>query len=141
MVLVTDGEQGEIPQALRPRQGAQLAAPFDITIMVVDPGNDAVVESKIAADQFAAQNRVNAKKALQDVAKMTGGRYFAARDSATLLDACSELGKQLDLLEREATGTLHRRQYLEGYAWFAAAAFVLICGVMALDLMIWRRVP
>src|SRR5204862_58629 len=99
MVLVTDGEQGEIDGALRPRQAAQLAASFGIPIFALDAGNDAAAGGKSAADQFAAGNRARAKKALQDVAKMTGGGYYGAADGKELLEACAQMGDRLDSLD------------------------------------------
>jgi len=141
MILVTDGEQGEIPGALRPRQGAQLAGHFGIPIFALDAGNDAAATGTTPAEQFAAENRKNAKKALQDVARMTGGQYYGATDGKELLEACGKLGSQLDSMDREQIETLRRRQYLEGYAWFGGAAFVLWFAVLGLELTVWRRLP
>jgi Ca-activated chloride channel homolog len=141
MILVTDGEQGEIPGARRPRQAAQLAGHFGIPIFALDAGNDAVAKGKTPAEQFAAETRRNAKKTLQEITKMTGGQYYGATDGKELMEACAKLGSQLDSIDREQIDTLRRRQYLEGYAWFGGAAFVLWFTLLGLELTVWRRLP
>jgi Ca-activated chloride channel homolog len=141
MILATDGEQGEISGALRPRQAAQLAGFYRIPIIALDAGKDNVNAGKTPAEQFAAENRRNAKKVLQEVAKMTNGQYYGAVDEKELLEVCAKLGSQLDTLEREPIETLRRRQFFDGYAWFAGAAFVLWLTVVLLDLTFWRRLP
>src|SRR5205823_4663446 len=57
IVLVTDGEQGEIPDALKPRLAAQLAAHFGVPTFTVDAGNDAVTLGKQPAQPWAAESR------------------------------------------------------------------------------------
>jgi Ca-activated chloride channel family protein len=141
IVLVTDGEQGEIPEVRRPREVAQLAGHFGVPIMVIDPGNDAVAKDNAPAAELAAQNRRNAKKTMQDVAKMTGGQYYAATDSKSLMEVCDQLSGELDKIERERLDTGRRRRFQEGYAWFGGAAFLLWFLVMGLESTIWRRLP
>jgi Ca-activated chloride channel family protein len=141
MVLVTDGEQGEIPGALRPRQAAQLAAHFGIPIFIVDAGNDASTMGKEPANELAAESRQSAKKAMQEVAKMTSGQYYPAPDGKALVDACVKLGAELDRIEREQIETFQYRKYWEGFAWFGGAAFVLWMMVLGLELTVWRRLP
>jgi Ca-activated chloride channel family protein len=141
MVLVTDGEQGEIPGALRPRQAAQLAAHFGMPIFIVDAGNDAVTMGKEPAKELAAESRLNAKKTMQEVAKMTSGQYYAAPDGKSLVDACVKLGLELDRIEREQIETFQYRKYWEGFAWFGGAAFVLWMALLGLELTVWRRLP
>jgi Ca-activated chloride channel family protein len=141
MILASDGEQGEITDALRPRQAAQLAAHFGIVVFPLDAGHDVATPAKSQSDQFAAENRANAKKALQDVARMTGGQYYGAANGQELMEACSKLDSQLDTFEREQIETLRRRQYVDGYEWFIEAAFVLWFAVVGLELTIWRKLP
>jgi Ca-activated chloride channel family protein len=141
MVLVTDGEQGEIPGALRPRQAAQLAAHFGMPIFIVDAGNDVSTMGKQPAQELAVESRLNAKKAMQDVAKMTGGQYYLAADGKGLMEACVKLGSELDRIEREQFETFQYRKYWDGFAWFGGVAFVLWVGIAGLELTVWRRMP
>jgi len=141
MIIATDGEQSAIPEALRPRQGAQFAGHFGIPIMVIDPGSDAPLKGDTPADKFAAENRRNATKSMQEVAKMTGGQYYATSDSKGLFEALVNLGGELDRIEREKIETFRYRRYWEGYAWFGGAALILMFTVMGLELTLWRRLP
>jgi hypothetical protein len=93
------------------------------------------------ADKIAAENRRNAQKSMRDVAKMTGGQYFAAPDSQKLFAALNKLGGDLDYLQREKMDSFRYRRYREGYAWFAGAAFVLWFAVLSLECTRWRRFP
>ncbi len=141
IILVSDGEQGEIKDALRPRQGGQLAGNLGIPVMVIDAGNDAALKDKTPAGQPAADSRRNARQAMQDLAKMTGGQYYAASDSKALLEICDKLSSELDQIEREQIDTARRRKFVDGFAWFGGAAFMLWCTLMALELTVWRRLP
>ena len=141
MVLVTDGEQGEIQEALKPRQAAQLAGHYEIPILVIDPGNDAVLQSKSVADQLAAENRLNAKAAMGDVASMTGGEYRPANDSKSLFEALARLGERLNSVEREEIQTFRYRKYWEGFAWLAGVGFVIWWALLVLEMTVWRRLP
>jgi Ca-activated chloride channel family protein len=141
IVLVTDGEQGEIPGALKPRQAAQLAAHFGVPVFTVDAGNDAVTMGKAPAQPWAAESRINAKKALQEVAKITKAQYFAATDDKSLMESCAKLGAELDRIEREQIETFSYRKYYEGFAWFGCAAFALWFVIVGLEQTFWRPLP
>jgi Ca-activated chloride channel homolog len=151
IVLVTDGEQGEIGGALRPREAAQLAANFGVPIFAIDAGNDNSTPRKddgggdgqaaAAAKKFSAENRINAKKAMQDVARLTHGQYYHAGDDAALLEVCGKLQAELDKLEPERIESFVYSHYWEGYAWFGGAAFALWALLAALELTVWRVLP
>ena len=141
MLLVTDGEQGAIPDGLKPKQAAHLAAHYDIPIVVIDPGNDAVLASKSSADKPAAESRIRAKETMIDVVSMTGGGYYAANDSNGLLDALTKLSERLDRFNRQEIETFRYRKYWEGYAWLISAGISLWCGLLMLEFTVWRRFP
>ena len=44
-------------------------------------------------------------------------------------------------LEQQRIETFYYRKYHEGYPWFAAASFLLLGGMLALERTFWRRVP
>jgi len=74
---------------------------------------------------------------LQEIARISGGRYFQAHDSPSLLDVC----QQIDALEREEITSFQYQRYHEGYPWFGLAAFVVMISVFALETTVWRRLP
>jgi Ca-activated chloride channel homolog len=137
MVLLTDGEHNVAPPALKPRQAAQLAGNLGVPIYTIDAGSDTPPKGPDAPDETSVSDRLNAKKILQEVARMTRGRYFQAGDTKSLLDVCG----QIDQLERREIESFHYRRYAEAYPWFGLAAFVLLLGVQILELTVWRRMP
>ena len=83
------------------------------------------------------EDRTQGVRALQAAAKISGGRYFRAQDSAALLSAC----RDIDRLERREIKSFQYRRYYEGYPWFGLAAFVFFVSVYMLELTMWRRTP
>jgi hypothetical protein len=79
--------------------------------------------------------RESAVQTLQELAHITRGRYFQARDTAALLDAC----RRIDRLERTDIQSFQYRRYHEAYPWLALASFLLYG--LALDMTLWRRLP
>ncbi len=137
MVLLTDGEHNVPPPALKPRQAAQLAGNMSVPIYTIDAGSDAPPKDGDGAAETSAADRLSAKKTLQEVARMTKGRYFQADNTQALLDVCG----QIDRLERREIESFQYRRYAEWYPWFGLAAFALLLGVQMLDLTRWRRLP
>ncbi len=136
---MTDGEHNVAAPALKPRQAAQLAGNLGVPVYTIDAGGD--VPAKAAANgeppDTSASDRLKARKILQEVARMTNGRYFAAHDTKALLGVCG----QIDRLERTEIVSFEYRRYAEGYVWFGLASFVLLVTAQALDLTWWRRIP
>lgn len=131
LVLLTDGYHNVAAPAWTPRQAAQIAARYDVPIYAIDAGRQSEREGEKAED------RKKAIQSLQEVARMTNGKYFEAGNVGELLAACQEI----DRLERADIETFRYRRYHEGYVWFGLAAFVVLMAVQALELTIWRRLP
>lgn len=121
LVLLSDGEHNVPPPALTARQAAQLAAGLGVPVYAIDAGGDSV----------------EGEKAMQAVARRTGGRAFQAADTAGLLAACREI----DQLERQPIQSFQYRRYYEGYPWFALAALGGWVLVHVLEWTVWRRLP
>jgi Ca-activated chloride channel homolog len=137
MVLLTDGEHNVPPPALKPRQAAQLAGNLGVPIYVIDAGSDLPTGAEPGVRESSAADRMNARKTLQEVAKMTGGLCFEARDGKTLLEAC----RHIDQLERQRIESFQYRRYYEGFPWFGVASLACWVGLMVLEMTVWRKVP
>src|SRR5437588_3039793 len=137
MVLLSDGEHNVPPPALKPRQAAQLAAHSRVPIYAIDAGGDVPVREAGQEPRTETEDRSQGLRTLQAVAKISGGRYFRAQDSAALLAACREI----DGLERREIKSFQYRRYYEGYPWFGLAALVFFVSVYMLELTMWRRTP
>jgi Ca-activated chloride channel homolog len=136
VILLSDGEHN-VPDAVKPRHAAQLAHNLEIPIYTIDAGAEPAAEPGALVDDKAVESRANARKTMEDIARITGGKYFDARDGQALLKACQEI----DRLEPQRIESFYYRRYYEGYPWFAAASLVLLGGVLALERTFWRRVP
>jgi Ca-activated chloride channel family protein len=154
LVLLTDGEHN-VPQ---PRSGwkkwqeaGQVAVSLGVSIYAIDAGGAGVPPlggsdlerppkgGPPTAEPSASpgQTRAQAVQTLQELARMTHGQYFAARDTASLLSAC----RGIDALERTEVVSFQYRRYHEGYPYIALAALALFAAAIGLELTVWRRVP
>jgi Ca-activated chloride channel family protein len=130
LVLLTDGEhnQEQTRSTWTPRQAAQVAVSLGIAIHVIDAG---------APNAEQAGAREQAVATMNEIAAITGGRYFAARDTQALVTAC----RTIDRLEKTAIASFQYRRYHEAYPWLGLAAFVLFVAAVALEQTFWRKLP
>jgi Ca-activated chloride channel homolog len=139
LVLLSDGEHNVTtpPSGMTPRQAAQVAANLGVRVYCIDAGGDgsSVVEPGARADTLA--NRELGARTLQEVAHITGGRCFSARDTKSLLS----VWREIDGLERTDITSFQYRRYYEGFGWFGLAALAVWLLVGALELTFWQRVP
>jgi Ca-activated chloride channel family protein len=136
IVLLTDGEHNVPPLALKPRQAAQLAGNLGVPIYTIDAGSDQPT-AEGGGKVTSAEDRIRARKVLQEVAKMSGGTSFEARDSKALLNVCN----RIDELEKERTLSFQYRRYVELYPWFGLAALACWGALVLLETTFWRKVP
>jgi Ca-activated chloride channel family protein len=138
MVLLTDGEHNVPPPALKPRQAAQIAARLGVPIYAIDAGSETAGETpNVEGSADAAVNRAHAEHMLRSVAKLTGGQYFRAQDSHSLLNVY----RDIDRLERQPIQSFQYRRYWEGYPWFGLASLVLLVGIQGLEMSWWQKLP
>jgi Ca-activated chloride channel family protein len=147
LVLLSDGEHN-VPQpqsGWTPRQAAQVANGLHVPIYTIDAGGsgasskEAEVKEEAAVEHAASpgETRAQAVRTLEEIAHITHGQYFQARDTKGLLSAC----RAIDALERSDMQSFQYRRYHEAYPWFGLAAFVLFAVSLGLERTIWRRVP
>ena len=139
LVLLSDGEHNVNPPAsgLTPRQAAQIAGNLGVRVYCIDAGGDGFDHHRTGRSRrYRRQPRAGART-LQEVAQITGGRYFSARDTKSLLAVWNEI----DTLERSDIASFQYRRYHEGFGWFALAALALWLLVGALEQTFWQRVP
>jgi Ca-activated chloride channel family protein len=135
ILLISDGEHNvpkEVdPDALKPRQAAQLAAALGIRIHTIFlPGATPTKPSDVASRQ-------QAEAALRDVATMTQGIAGTADDGQAL----SQISQRLDALEKSRLESFFYTEYAEGSHWLIAAALVCLLGTIALEETMLRVNP
>jgi Ca-activated chloride channel family protein len=133
ILLISDGEHNvpkEIdPDALKPRQAAQLAAALGIRVHTVFlPGATPTKPSDVASRQ-------QAEAALRDVAVMTQGTAGTADNGQAL----SQISQRLDALEKSRLESFFYTDYAEGAPWLIGAAIICLLGMIVLE-ETWLRV-
>ena len=116
MVLLTDGEHNveTTRSGWKPRQAAHVAAGLGIPIYVIDAGGNPT-DREAGVPMASANSRADAERTLKDMAKITKGEYFAARDTPHLVEAC----QKIDQLEKAPIDSLQYRRDIEAYPGFA----------------------
>jgi Ca-activated chloride channel family protein len=143
LVLLSDGEHNVTNTASgwTPRQAAQVAANLGVSIYTIDAGGETTTtREKPPKGNEAPSDTVNRDegiRTLQEVAAISRGRYFAARDTKSLLDVCVAI----DRLERAEIESFQYRKFYEGYPWCGLTAFVMFGLVAAIEATMWRRAP
>jgi Ca-activated chloride channel homolog len=120
VVLITDGVNNR--GLLDPISAAKLLAERGVKVYTMGVGRTI----KGREEDFDAG-------ALREVARLTGGRYFAAADAG----AVNEVFGAIDGLTRSSAEVTLTRSVVDLYPWFLLAGLVLLCsafGLMALGL-------
>lgn len=77
------------------------------------------------------------EKTLQEVASITEGRYFRAKDQNQL----EEIYEEIDQLEKSKVEVREYTQYREFFYYFVLMAFCLVFLEILLGETIWRKLP
>ena len=138
LVLLTDGANtaGEVA----PLKAAQLAAQTGLRIHTIGIGAERLeVSSLLGGSRSVNPSADLDEKTLTEVAELTGGRYFRAKDTAGLQDIYRLLD-ELEPVEEEEAGF---RPVKSLYFWPLGAAFALaalLCMISLLQRITMRRV-
>ncbi|MDF3127708.1 VWA domain-containing protein [Kiritimatiellaeota bacterium B1221] len=124
MVLLTDGinTRGEID----PIDAAKLSVDPGIKIYTIGAGSDGPVRMPVRS--FMGKTIYNREKlpidteTLQQIADISGGRFFRARDGKEL----DEVFQEIDKLERTEIELDEYTLYTEQFLWFAVAGLALL---------------
>ena len=115
MIVLTDGENNR--GSIDPRTAAKAAGVFGIKIYSIGVGTEGMAPVPVGRGLFGLryENRpVRIDEPLMtDIAKMTGGRYFRARDAAAL----QRIYDEINSLEREPVRTRSYVRYTELFRW------------------------
>jgi Ca-activated chloride channel family protein len=134
IVLLTDGENNR--GSIDPRTAAQAAAAFGVKIYTVGVGTEGLAPVPVGRGLFGLRYenrevRID-EPLLTDVARLTGGRYFRARDAAAL----ERIYEEIDRLERAPVHTKSFVRYTEQFRWPLGAALLALA--VELTLLAWR---
>jgi Ca-activated chloride channel family protein len=144
LVLLTDGDHNvtEPRSGWGPLQAGQIAESLKMPIYTIDAGSDSTAVREGGTPHSGdsaspAQSREKAVQTLKELARMTGGEYFSAHDTAGLVQAC----RRIDALERSDIRSFRYRRYREFFPCLALGGFACLALAIGLDLTLWRRIP
>ncbi len=130
LILLTDGANtaGEID----PMKAAELAQQIGLRIYTIGIGAEQMVVSSITGGMRRVNPSADLDEAtLTQIADLTGGRYFRAKDTAGLQD----IYRLLDEMEPVAEPEAGFRPVKSLYYWPLAGAFVLAVFLAAMNLL------
>ncbi|MHB1311217.1 MAG: VWA domain-containing protein [Gemmatimonadaceae bacterium] len=134
MILLTDGVNNR--GAIDPRTAAQAAAALGIRVYTIGIGSEGMAPVPVGRGVFGLryENRKVEidEPLLTDIATMTNGRYFRARDGAAL----QRIYEQIDQLERVPLRSSRFVRYNEFYVWPLGLALAAL--ILELLLLAWR---
>jgi Ca-activated chloride channel homolog len=134
MVLLTDGVNNR--GAIDPRTAARAAGALGIRIYTIGVGTEGMAPVPVGRGLFGLRYEMRPVEIddalLTEVARVTSGRYFRARDAAAL----DRITREIDRLERVPVQTRTYVRFTELYRWpLVLAALALTVAIL---LEAWR---
>lgn len=139
IILLTDGVNNA--GKISPVDAARVAEAFDIKIYTIGAGTKGRVPYP-ARDVFGRKVYQNViikldEEMLQEVAEITGGKYFRATDTESLRN----IYKEIDDLEKIKIEEQGYKEYRELFSYFLMAALMLLFLEIILSKTIFLRIP
>lgn len=139
VILLTDGVNNR--GVIAPVSAARIAEEFGIRVYTIGVGSKGKAPSP-AYDQFGRKTYVMTdvkidEKVLQDIAGMTGGKYFRATDNQKLKEIYDEIN-QLEKMKMEEK-EINEKESM--YFWFAFVALLFVALELLLKYTILKSVP
>lgn len=139
IILLTDGinNRGEIA----PMTAAEIARAQGIRVYTIGVGSRGTAPYP-AVDMFGNMTFINQKveideKALTEIARLTGGRYFRATDKEKLQAIYDEINQ----LEKSRVEVTERITYHELFLGWVLAALALLTAELLLSNLVLKRIP
>ncbi|MEO5339673.1 MAG: VWA domain-containing protein [Magnetococcus sp. MYC-9] len=127
LLLLTDGANNA--GQISPLKAAQLAAEEGFTIYTIGIGADEMLVRSLFGTRRVNPSADLDEKALTEIAHLTGGRYFRARDSVAL----AQIHQLLDQLEPVQEDSQSFRPIRALFYWPLGGALLLGCGLAWYD--------
>ena len=131
MVLLTDGVNNR--GSIDPRTAARAAAAVGIRIYAIGVGTEGMAPVPVGRGLFGLRYEMRPveidDKLLTEVARLTGGRYFRARDAAAL----ERITHEIDRLERVPLQTRTYVRFTELYRWPLILALLALTTALVVE--------
>ena len=130
MIVLTDGvnNRGDVD----PLSAAKAAAVYGIKIYGIGVGSEGFAPVPVGRGAFGLRFEMQPvqidEALLRQIAALSGGKYFRARDATSL----GNIYTQIDRLERVPVQSRSYVRYTELYRWFVGLALLALLGELAL---------
>lgn len=139
MILLTDGRNNA--GRIAPKTAAQIAKEFSVKVYTIGAGTEGeapfLVEHPLFGKQYVYQKVDLDEDTLKEIADITQGQYFRAKDAMAL----ENIYKQIDQLERTEVKVKEYMEYNELFWWFLLAALALLLVEIILSQTRFRKIP
>ncbi|MDD3080167.1 MAG: VWA domain-containing protein [Paludibacter sp.] len=138
IILLTDGSnnRGDIA----PITAAEIAKTFGIRVYAIGVGSHGTVNIPVQTPlgmQYQQMDSEFDEKTLQDIASMTGGKYFRATNNTKL----RSIYQEIDQMEKTKISVKEYSKKSEEFYLFALGAFVLLLVEVLLRNTLLKRIP
>jgi Ca-activated chloride channel homolog len=138
IILLTDGESNA--GRLSPEKAAEIAAKFKIkiyTIGVGTKGQAPFMMDTLFGKRYVYQDVQMDEESLQQIARVTGARYFRATDTEEL----EGIYQEIDRLEKREVKIKEYTEYHELFIYWVLPALLLLLLEILLGNTILRKIP
>ena len=140
MILLTDGVNnppGDVADSPDPIEAARLAATLGVKIYTIGAVGSSRRSNRLRRGFLFQRRQAVDERALREIADITGGKYFRATDTESLVTIYDEIDK----LERRATGERTYRDNIRGARTAMIVALALVMTELLLVNTRFRRIP
>jgi Ca-activated chloride channel family protein len=140
VILLTDGENNS--GSISPTTAAEIAQSYGVRVYTIGVGSrgKALSPTGIFPDGRYKYDYVDVninEPALEEIAQMTGGKYFRATNNQALADIYQEI----DRLEKTKINVTEHSQKAEEYYWLAVLASLLVAAEFIVKYIVTRTLP
>ena len=138
IILLTDGSNNS--GDIAPITAAEIAKTFGVRIYTIGVGTRGVVNIPVQTPMGIQYQQVQSEfdeKSLQNIASLTGGKYFGATDNSKLRN----IYKEIDQLEKTRIKVHEYNKKDEQFYVFSLLAFLFLTLEVLLRNTIFRRIP
>lgn len=138
IILLTDGSNNS--GDIAPITAAEIAKTFGIRIYTIGVGTHGVINIPVSTPMGIQYQQIQSEfdtKSLENIANLTGGKYFGATDNSKLRNIYQEIDK----LEKTRISIQQYSKKDEQFYLFSILAFVFLIAEILLRNTVFRKIP
>jgi len=140
IILLTDGDNNS--GSIAPETAAEIAKEYGVRVYTIGVGSRGKALSPVGIYpdgryRFEYTDVKINDESLQEIAEMTGGRYFRATDGAAL----ANIYQEIDRLEKTKINVTEHSRHAEEFFWIAVVGTCLLFGEFFFRSLILQTLP